>query len=276
MGRNPFDEAFSDDAKRTADAVQQILDYYRVPTQELPPKLTGLNDILEFLLRPSGIMRRTVELTGGWYKDGLGALLCVAEDGAVTALIPGKLSGYTYFDAKSGNLFIGEIINDEFNKGYIGFCNITQVKNEDENEEEELLNFNIQKIFYFDGLGANNKSFIHHDAFTPEFYSKIQDIMNNIFQADYNLKDQNESVLEYFSYLEGIESNEDYNTALENYNSFDNAEQCIENEFISNYDNYFQRYKKGQQKLGLAENEKFLEQPDTYEEFEKNAFQNNL
>jgi hypothetical protein len=182
----------------------------------------------------------------------------------------------TYFDAKSGNLFIGEIINDEFNKGYIGFCNITQVKNEDENEEEELLNFNIQKIFYFDGLGANNKSFIHHDAFTPEFYSKIQDIMNNIFQADYNLKDQNESVLEYFSYLEGIESNEDYNTALENYNSFDNAEQCIENEFISNYDNYFQRYKKGQQKLGLAENEKFLEQPDTNEEFEKNAFQNNL
>ena len=82
--------------------------------------------------------------------------------------------------------------------------------------------------------------------------------------------------MEYFSYLEGIESNEDYNTALENYNSFDNAEQCIENEFISNYDNYFQRYKKGQQKLGLAENEKFLEQPDTNEEFEKNAFQNNL
>lgn len=102
MGRNPFDEAFSDDAKRTADAVQQILDYYRVPTQELPPKLTGLNDILEFLLRPSGIMRRTVELTGGWYKDGLGALLCVAEDGAVTALIPGKLSGYTYFDKATG------------------------------------------------------------------------------------------------------------------------------------------------------------------------------
>ena len=102
MGKNPFDEAFSDDAKRTADAVQQILDYYRVPSQELPPKLTGLNEILEFLLRPSGIMRRTVELTGAWYKDGLGAMLSVAEDGSVTALIPGKLSGYTYFDKASG------------------------------------------------------------------------------------------------------------------------------------------------------------------------------
>lgn len=102
MGKNPFDEAFSDDTKRTADAVQQILDYYRVPSQELPPKLTGLNEILEFLLRPSGIMRRTVELTGAWYKDGLGAMLSIAEDGTVTALIPGKMSGYTYFDKASG------------------------------------------------------------------------------------------------------------------------------------------------------------------------------
>ncbi len=181
----------------------------------------------------------------------------------------------TYFDPKNGNLFIGEIIDDEFNKGYIGFCNITQVKN-NEDEDEELLNFNIQKIFYFDGLGANNKSFIHHDAFTIEFYSKIQDIMNNIFQADYNLKDQNESVLEYFSYLEGIESNEDYNISLENYNSFENNEQSIENEFISNYYNYYQRFKKGQQKLDLAEYENFLEQPETNPEFEKNAFQNSL
>lgn len=102
MGKNPFDEAFSDDTKRTADAVQQILDYYRVPSQELPPKLTGLNEILEFLLRPSGIMRRTVELTGAWYKDGLGAMLSIAENGTVTALIPGKMSGYTYFDKASG------------------------------------------------------------------------------------------------------------------------------------------------------------------------------
>ena len=114
------------------------------------------------------------------------------------------------------------------------------------------------------------------DAFTSQFYATIQDIMNSIFQADYNLKDQNESLLEYFSYLEGIQNNEEYTQNVENYNSFPNNEQCIENEFISNYDNYFQRYKKGQQKLGLIENEKFLEQPDTNEEFEKNAFQNNL
>ena len=101
-GRNPFDAAMADDARRTADAVQEILDYYRVPQQELPGGVKELNDILEYLLRPSGIMRRTVELDGAWYRDGLGALLCTDADGAAVALIPTGLSGYSYFDKAQG------------------------------------------------------------------------------------------------------------------------------------------------------------------------------
>ncbi len=100
-GKDPFDAAMADDTKRTADAVQEILDFYRVPMQELPDKLRGLNDILEFLLRPSGIMRRTVQLEGSWYRDGYGALLCATPDGVV-ALIPGRFSGYTYYDKTLG------------------------------------------------------------------------------------------------------------------------------------------------------------------------------
>jgi len=173
----------------------------------------------------------------------------------------------TYFDAKNGYLFIGEIIDDEYNKGYVGFCNITQEKSND-NEEEEILNFNIQKIFYFDGLGTNNKCFIHYYGFTTKFYSKIQDVMNNIFQADYNLKDQNESVIDYFNYLESIESNEEFNQSLESYNSFENNEQSIENEFICNYYNIYQRFKKGQENLDLKEYESLLERPETNAEFE--------
>ena len=172
----------------------------------------------------------------------------------------------TFFDAKNGNLFIGEIIDDEFTKGYMGFCQITEENNEE--EEGEFLNFNVQKIFYFDGLGANNKSFIHYYSFTSQFYATIQDIMNNIFQADYNLKDQNESLLEYFSYLEGIQNNEEYIQNVDNYNSFPNNEQCIENEFISNYYNYYQRFKSGQENLDLNDYKKFLEKPETTGEFE--------
>jgi hypothetical protein len=173
----------------------------------------------------------------------------------------------TFFDVKNGNLFIGEIIDDEFKKGYVGFCQITEEKGNEE-EEGDYLNFNVQKIFYFDELGADNKSFIHYYSFTSEFYAKIQDIMNNIFQADYNLKDQNESLLEYFGYLEGIQNNEEYNQNLENYNSFQNNEQCIENEFISNYYNYYQRFISGQESLDLKAYEKFLEKPETNAEFE--------
>ena len=101
-GKNPFDAAMADDPRRTADAVQEILDYYRVQRQELPAGLKELNDILEFLLRPSGIMRRTVQLEGAWYRDGLGALLCTDTEGAVVALIPSGLSGYSYYDKTLG------------------------------------------------------------------------------------------------------------------------------------------------------------------------------
>ena len=171
----------------------------------------------------------------------------------------------TFFDAKNAYLFVGEIIEDEFNKGYLGICQITEEKGNEE-DEGEYLNFNVQKIFFFDGLGVNHKCFIHYYAFSSRFYAKIQDIMNSIFQADYNLKDQNESLMEYFSYLEGIVSNPDYSNNLENYNSFQSNEQSFENEFISNYYNYYMRFKTGQSSLDLKEYEKFLEHPQTTEE----------
>lgn len=165
------------------------------------------------------------------------------------------------FDSKNGYLFIGEIIDDEFNKGYMGYCQIKEM------DEGENLIFNVQKIFYFDGLGIENKSFIHHYAFTPEFYVQIQDMMNNIFQADFNIKDQNEGLMEYFDYLEGIQNTDEYNQYIENYNSFPNNNQCIESEFISNYYNYYQRFKKSQEKLDLKEYENLLDKPEIKSEF---------
>ena len=168
----------------------------------------------------------------------------------------------TYFDAKNGNLFVGEIVEDEFNKGYLAICQITEEKNSEEEEEGEYLNFNIQKIFYFDGYGANNKSFIHYSDFSPDFYAKIQDIINNIFQADYNLKDQNEIFKEYFIILESIRNNPDYFQNLEKYNSFKNNEQSFENDFITNYYNFYQKFKTGQEILDLKEYEKFLTYPE--------------
>lgn len=102
MGKGILEGDFYDNTKMAKDAVEEILKYYHIAMQELPVNVKELNDVLEFLLRPSGIMRRTVVLEGNWYKDGMGALLCEAEDGTITALIPKGVSGYSYFDRALG------------------------------------------------------------------------------------------------------------------------------------------------------------------------------
>ena len=85
------------------DAIGEILKHYHVKSRELPAGIQDLDDQLEFQLRPSGIMRRTVKLTGNWYENAVGAMLGVLKDGETpVALIPGKFSGYQYYDASAG------------------------------------------------------------------------------------------------------------------------------------------------------------------------------
>lgn len=102
MGKSVLSNLDFDMRALAKDAIDEILKFYHVKSQELPQGMTDLNDQLEYLLRPSGIMRRTVRLEGKWYKDGIGALLGRTKDGEVIAIIPKGFSGYVYFDHKSG------------------------------------------------------------------------------------------------------------------------------------------------------------------------------
>lgn len=97
-------DILSEDKKNenTADAICRILRYYRVKTVELPAEIKGLDNQLEYLCRPYGIMRRKVKLEKGWYKDSVGALLGKKKDGTVIALIPSRFSGYSYYDITTG------------------------------------------------------------------------------------------------------------------------------------------------------------------------------
>ena len=113
-----FEEAFADiagavtgskvyaalnDFQKSKDAIEEILKFYHVRASELPENIEDLNEQLEYLLRPHGIMRRTVILDKGWYKDAIGAMLAVRKsDGLPVALIPAGIAGYTYYDAGSG------------------------------------------------------------------------------------------------------------------------------------------------------------------------------
>ncbi len=95
--------AFNTDKQKTKNAIDAILKYYHVKSREVPDNITDTNDQLEYLLRPHGIMRRSVNLEKGWYRDAVGAMLGVRKsDGSIVAFIPTGLSGYSYFDNESG------------------------------------------------------------------------------------------------------------------------------------------------------------------------------
>ena len=102
MGKR-MSEALNDDRQVAADAIGEILKYYHVTPQEVPETIKDMNEVLEFLLRPYGIMRRNVTLDDGWYKDAVGAMLATRkDDGSVVALIPYGLNNYRFYDRKTG------------------------------------------------------------------------------------------------------------------------------------------------------------------------------
>lgn len=95
--------ALNDNTQITKNAIDEILKYYHVKSREIPENIKDMNEQLEYLMRPYGIMRRTVHLEKGWYKDAIGAMLATKKDGGeVVALIPTGLSGYSYFDETKG------------------------------------------------------------------------------------------------------------------------------------------------------------------------------
>ena len=81
--------------EREIGAIWKILEYYKVKPQQLPSSVKTLNDRLEYLLRPNGIMQRNIDLESGWYKDSIGAVLGKRkDDGSAVAFIPKGISGY--------------------------------------------------------------------------------------------------------------------------------------------------------------------------------------
>ena len=92
--------AYASDEAKAIGEIGEILRYYKIKPREVPDAVKGLDDRLEYLLRPHGVMRRNVQLQKGWYKDAIGAMLGRRrDDGSVVALIPHGLAGYAFYDA---------------------------------------------------------------------------------------------------------------------------------------------------------------------------------
>ena len=102
MGRK-LSAAYANERIKTKNAVDEILKYYHYKPSELPESITDSDEQLDYCLRPHGMMRRSVELKKGWYKDAYGPILAFRkEDGSPVALLPGTIHGYYFKDAVTG------------------------------------------------------------------------------------------------------------------------------------------------------------------------------
>ncbi len=101
LGRKGASSA--DTGRSTREAIARILQYYHHKMPEIPDNIRDRDEQLEYVLRPLGIMTRNVALRDDWYRHAFGPMLGVLRDGgAMVALIPGHVSGYSYEDPSTG------------------------------------------------------------------------------------------------------------------------------------------------------------------------------
>ena len=114
MDKEMYEDAFSDlvsvlgintpkSKKEAQGAISEILSYMGCEVPALPESITDINLQLEYMLRPSGTMKRRVQLSGNWWKETTGCFLASTKSGEVVALLPRKWFGYEYKD-KTGRI----------------------------------------------------------------------------------------------------------------------------------------------------------------------------
>lgn len=83
--------------------LELICQFYKVDIPSEFHDTKDVNEFIDYMTHPSGIMHRRVMLEGNWWKDCDGALLAVAKDkGEFCALLPRKTGGYSFWNTSSG------------------------------------------------------------------------------------------------------------------------------------------------------------------------------
>ena len=102
-GKHVFSE-LNNDISGIHRAIDEILKYYHYKPTEIKDNIKDLDETLEYLLRPHGIMRRNVKLDEKWYLNAYGPLLgFTIDEQKPIALIPKTLGSYYYIDDNTGN-----------------------------------------------------------------------------------------------------------------------------------------------------------------------------
>ena len=90
--------SFGDDREKIKGVLDEILAFFHIRSREIPAEVKDLNDQMEYLFRPHGIMYRPVKLDKGWYKNASGAMLGKLKTGEAVALLPDKLGMYGFYN----------------------------------------------------------------------------------------------------------------------------------------------------------------------------------
>ncbi|MBS5644265.1 MAG: NHLP bacteriocin export ABC transporter permease/ATPase subunit [Clostridiales bacterium] len=101
-GRRTRRPRYAPQGEREIDqALLDILWFWKIEAAPAPEEIAEENLRMEHILRPTGVMRRRVELSGAWWKDASGPFLGRLLDGTPVALLP-DFMGYSYRDPASG------------------------------------------------------------------------------------------------------------------------------------------------------------------------------
>ncbi|SEF78224.1 NHLM bacteriocin system ABC transporter, ATP-binding protein [Eubacterium ruminantium] len=93
----------TDDRIITKQAIDDILKYFHFKSGEIPKSIVEHEEQLDYCLRPHGLMRRKIELSGKWWIDAYGPILAYLKDSSEpVALLPDKIFGYYYIDRENG------------------------------------------------------------------------------------------------------------------------------------------------------------------------------
>ena len=83
--------------------LELICQFYKVGIPSEYHDTKDVNELIDYMTHPSGVMHRRVMLDGNWWNDGDGALLAVTKDkGDFCAILPRKTGGYTFWNTSSG------------------------------------------------------------------------------------------------------------------------------------------------------------------------------
>ena len=83
--------------------LELICQFYKVDIPSEFHDTKDVNEFIDYMTHPSGIMHRRVMLEENWWKDCDGALLAVTKDkGEFCALLPRKTGGYSFWNTSSG------------------------------------------------------------------------------------------------------------------------------------------------------------------------------